>query len=567
MLSIIPIDKCQSPVRLRSYDGTYSLYPCGKCSHCLHNRQSRWRRKLNFELSTEGVYALFITLTYSNEHLPLLEYDDNKKFIKFTRTKFNRHGKFYRVDETEKFRKVYPEFESCYNGSDWNYPHFTASRVGDKCISDSRPLFAISYLPDIQDFVKRLRTNLRRSDELQTENVDFKYFICSEYGPKTYRPHYHGILFFRSEKVRKHAYDGLVLKSWNKCASDSNQASKTCEYITKNDGIASYVSKYITSPSDLPVCFSSRFTRSFYTFSKSNPIGSEFLPLLNAKELVEAGDVLFHTSFHDKQQNSFIPVDYPYSDSFWNRIFPRFSFQSRLSPDLFFEVFKHLYHYATKLPRTSDPFGPLPDLSGYDIPNYVQYVKEKYFINPKPRDYSGPLSDYDFSTYSSVLRSLLCEPNFLDLFAFGIPQNRSASIKIIRNFRTSLFGSFSDYYVSYIRFFYLKFKTQYEQFVEYASVYSQEEFMSPHMVLFLYPSLREDLCDEYDCLPPEKRDKYNRILQIGFDLTIEDFYVDGHLIEPYFDNFAWSQYSDFVKHKNLKHKSTRKYNFNKFEDL
>ena len=45
---------------------------------------------------------------------------------------------------------------------------------------------------DIQKFMKRLRKQLcaRHGNDFRV-----KYFICSEYGPKTLRPHYHGILF------------------------------------------------------------------------------------------------------------------------------------------------------------------------------------------------------------------------------------------------------------------------------------------------------------------------------------------------------------------------------------
>ena len=46
--------------------------------------------------------------------------------------------------------------------------------------------------PDVQNFIKRLR-NLKRDYGITLPK--FKYFICSEYGSRTYRPHYHGIIF------------------------------------------------------------------------------------------------------------------------------------------------------------------------------------------------------------------------------------------------------------------------------------------------------------------------------------------------------------------------------------
>lgn len=45
---------------------------------------------------------------------------------------------------------------------------------------------------DIQLWIKRHRIKFER---LFNREIDFKYFICSEYGPNTGRPHYHGIFF------------------------------------------------------------------------------------------------------------------------------------------------------------------------------------------------------------------------------------------------------------------------------------------------------------------------------------------------------------------------------------
>lgn len=45
---------------------------------------------------------------------------------------------------------------------------------------------------DIQLWIKRHRISYQRYFK---RDIDFKYFICSEYGPNTGRPHYHGIIF------------------------------------------------------------------------------------------------------------------------------------------------------------------------------------------------------------------------------------------------------------------------------------------------------------------------------------------------------------------------------------
>lgn len=55
---------------------------------------------------------------------------------------------------------------------------------GEKCLFPRKS--------DIQLWIKR---NRMRFERYFKRELDFKYFICSEYGPNTGRPHYHGILF------------------------------------------------------------------------------------------------------------------------------------------------------------------------------------------------------------------------------------------------------------------------------------------------------------------------------------------------------------------------------------
>ena len=45
---------------------------------------------------------------------------------------------------------------------------------------------------DVQLWIKRNRIKFER---MLKRDIDFKYFVTSEYGPNTGRPHYHGIIF------------------------------------------------------------------------------------------------------------------------------------------------------------------------------------------------------------------------------------------------------------------------------------------------------------------------------------------------------------------------------------
>jgi len=69
---------------------------------------------------------------------------------------------------------------------------------------------------DVQLFLKRLRKRLRSLLKIPTKEYKFsstmRYFIVSEYGDHTFRPHYHGILFF-SFDFQQEIYE-TIEKSW-----------------------------------------------------------------------------------------------------------------------------------------------------------------------------------------------------------------------------------------------------------------------------------------------------------------------------------------------------------------
>lgn len=69
---------------------------------------------------------------------------------------------------------------------------------------------------DVKDWIKRFRTNYERL----TGRTGVRYFLCSEYGPKTKRPHYHAIFFGLDKKDL-----ALAINDWSSrfgfvCAKD-----------------------------------------------------------------------------------------------------------------------------------------------------------------------------------------------------------------------------------------------------------------------------------------------------------------------------------------------------------
>lgn len=106
--------------------------PCGKCFQCLRDYQNSWSIRIQEEFNHYG-YGYFFTLTYNSDSVPLV------------------------------------------------------------CDSDSGLLYQSVCQSHVQDWLKRFRTRLSRKEGKVKEGI--KYFITSEYGPRTLRPHYHGVIF------------------------------------------------------------------------------------------------------------------------------------------------------------------------------------------------------------------------------------------------------------------------------------------------------------------------------------------------------------------------------------
>lgn len=97
----------------------------------------------------------------------------------------------------------------------------------------------------IQLWVKRNRIAFQR---LFRRDIDFKYFICSEYGPNTGRPHYHGILFTDISPT----FISFMFSDWRETFGFVNfsEVGKVGNKKTgsKISSVGNYVAKYCCKP-------------------------------------------------------------------------------------------------------------------------------------------------------------------------------------------------------------------------------------------------------------------------------------------------------------------------------
>ena len=230
-----PISKCFRPVHFTSkYTGKDFLLPCGKCDACRLAKDSKYSM-LAMSESVNHRYALFFTLTYDNLNVPAYCYSDDSFLYSddYVRLYNNRDGSSLNV-----YKRDFRGFDF----SVYNVP-------SDVC-------FPVVSVVDVQKFFKRLRINIVRK---VSKNIKIKYFISSEYGPKTFRPHYHGIIYFDDSRLIKSicyapksnctllAY--LISKSWP--FADFARTAKYSSIVS--GGAINYASSYMQKVDRLPL--------------------------------------------------------------------------------------------------------------------------------------------------------------------------------------------------------------------------------------------------------------------------------------------------------------------------
>lgn len=206
--------------------------PCGKCLDCLNNKKQEWQTRIAFELSSlyrRGGRAVFLTFTYNDACLPI--YRDKKYVV---------DGKSFEVP--------------CFNHK------------------------------DVLTFLNRLKVEAYKRFGANS----YKYFMCSEYGKNTKRPHYHAIFFLQPfvnwslfVKICRSKWSyGFMFPKFDKKRGvfvDSNGLSlgfdKPC--ISALGGCSKYVSKYITKD----MSYYGRKDIQLYLSDKSNKLRmSKYLP-------------------------------------------------------------------------------------------------------------------------------------------------------------------------------------------------------------------------------------------------------------------------------------------------
>lgn len=208
---------CISPIRIRHpTKNCFIDVPCGKCLECFNKKVNDWSFRLKQQLM-DSKTAYFFTLTYDDDSLPLKGVDKNSSKVWFS----CRQREYLEPAEIDTLE--------CFD---------------DDITFVGHDLLDIEVLPcfkksDVQELVRsirdKIRYQLRKKFKAKQVNVmmkDIKYFVSSEYGETTNRPHYHGVFFGLPFDLNE--FISVLSSSWNYgFVSASLCNEKRCYYAAK----------------------------------------------------------------------------------------------------------------------------------------------------------------------------------------------------------------------------------------------------------------------------------------------------------------------------------------------
>ena len=396
------VTRCQHPrTVVNKYTHEPVVVPCGHCPSCIL-RRSAIQTNLLTTYSAQFRYVYFVTLTYAPCFLPTLEVSvietctddiadvpcvpniddldaDNPNTYLFGFRSVPRSASVKLKNSTVERTFKDPEIRFSYPMK----PKDLLSILGK--INHNIPN-RIPYVcnRDLDLFLKRLRSYY--PDE------KLRYYAVSEYGPTSFRPHWHLLLFSNSERFSQTVCEN-VSKAWS---------YGRCDASLSRGFAASYVASYVNSFVALPDFYTQMpkvvRPKSFHSigFTESNlfprkvriaEVDEVTNKCLNGVVVERNGK--FHT----------IKPTWPYL----LRLFPRFSDAIRKSPSSIHQLLSAAFTAPARVIRSGcadigcDPFNESSKQSILSFcKQYLNYV-DNYGKEIDERNILSPISNLPYS--------------------------------------------------------------------------------------------------------------------------------------------------------------------------
>ena len=224
-----PYCSCLHPSVIKNKCTGQSIYcRCGQCEVCLHDSSIQKELRCNIQLASSK-YCFFVTLTYATEHLPV---------GKFYKTSSGMHFRCVPRDHVYSYTTVQGYTRNIsFNDENFDYP----VNLSDKAVSDllakthlDRTVYpdgrSVVKYPDMSDLLPYLNyrdiqlfhKRLNQQIKIYSNEKIYSYTV-GEYGPKTFRPHFHILFFFDSDEIAK-SFRQAVYQSWRLGRVDTHRS-------------------------------------------------------------------------------------------------------------------------------------------------------------------------------------------------------------------------------------------------------------------------------------------------------------------------------------------------------
>ena len=396
------VTRCQHPrTVVNKYTHEPVVVSCGHCPSCIL-RRSGIQTNLLTTYSAQFRYVYFVTLTYAPRFLPTLEVsvvetctddiadvscvpdindldagDSNTYLFGFRSVPRSssvrlKNSTVERTFKDPEIRFSYPMKPKDLLSILGKVNHYIPNRVPYICNRD------------LDLFLKRLRSYY--PDE------KLRYYAVSEYGPTSFRPHWHLLLFSNSERFSQTVLEN-VSKAWS---------YGRCDASLSRGFAAPYVASYVNSFVALPDFYTQMpkvvRPKSFHSigFTESNL----FPRKVRIAEIDEVADKCLD-GVRVERDGYFrtIKPTWPYL----LRLFPRFSDAIRKSPSSIYQLLFAAFTAPARVIRSGcadigcDPFGERPSQSILSFCNqYLNYV-DNYGKSNEHRNFLSPQANLPHS--------------------------------------------------------------------------------------------------------------------------------------------------------------------------
>ena len=301
---------CKSPQRVfNKYSGEYVWVPCGHCSICKNRRASHYTQLLERE-RLQHRFCFFVTLTYSNDNVPCITQGD---FIERKERPLDFVSNRPKDNICISFNTLFPEDKFIPQATMNVMSHVDEDSYSEVDLEFFDNWIQYGGLPyaskrDAQLFLKRLNKYANEHYTYQFKN--FRYFLVSELGSTTFRPHFHAIFFVDNPRLAE-GFKDCISSSWKYGIID-------CQSV--ENSACSYVSQYLNKSPDLPYVYKNKLLRPFFLCSRNPFIGTFSECPENDEEIVRNSVV---TTYIRKSANSTEFNAVPLQQSYQNRLFPK----------------------------------------------------------------------------------------------------------------------------------------------------------------------------------------------------------------------------------------------------